>query len=245
MTIAVRHPSARSASSVAIAFALSLAVHGGIVAALLWLPGGAETRDAAVEVELVWTSVAPAPTAGASLPAALLVAPPASVRPLAATTRSETDPVAVIEQAPGATVAHVPIAAAEAGAGAATPRPGTAESSMTEGSVDALAASDVDAQRGFVELHVLDWLARHRRYPRAAARAQLEGVVTVAFKLEPDGRISDGRLEGSSGARVLDGAALELLERASPIPGLAQFAMTAPIELRLPIQYRLRRTAKA
>ena len=89
-----------------------------------------------------------------------------------------------------------------------------------------------------LQTHILDWLARHRDYPLAARRARLQGVVQVSATLMPDGRLLDGRVEHSSGHRLLDRAALDLLERASPVPILDGF-QSARVELHLPIAYRM------
>jgi protein TonB len=89
-----------------------------------------------------------------------------------------------------------------------------------------------------LQTHILDWLARYRDYPLAARRARLQGVVQVSATLMPDGRLLDGRIEQSSGHRLLDRAALDLLERASPVPVLNGFR-SARVELHLPIAYRM------
>jgi protein TonB len=241
MTIALRQPS--SGRAAAVAFAVSLAAHGAVALALLSL---SVARPVAIEFPEITVSLAPAaatgpaprasgPTPDAEAPAQRTVAPRprvAAPAPRVVTTRAEAD---FAVPAPPVVATAAPLAP-EARADAAAHDAVVADAAAPAASTD---APDAD---GFVELHVLDWLAQHRRYPRAAARARIEGVVHVRFKLVPDGRIVDTRLERSSGARILDGAALELLDRASPIPGLAQFAMTRPIELRLPIQYRLRRS---
>lgn len=97
-------------------------------------------------------------------------------------------------------------------------------------------------QAGFLQLHIADWLAQHKRYPRAALRARIEGVAQVRFLLVPDGRILESKIERSSGASILDEAAISLLLRASPIPNLKQFALTQAIELHIPIHYSIDRS---
>ena len=99
-----------------------------------------------------------------------------------------------------------------------------------------VAADDAHA----LHLQLAAWLARHKQYPRAARRARIQGTTRVAFVLAGDGRITQGRVVQSSGAHILDRAALQLLRRASPVPGLAQASLPGPIEVRLPITYRLR-----
>jgi len=234
------------------AFALSLAVHAGLIGVALWLfgaPTGAAHGETRIAVTLAAAPaasaapvqakrpVAPAPATAAPAPAASPDAPVHVPRPAAA--------------APAAVLASEADAEEEAlrrrrEALAARDAAGIAVPSHSQATpATARAGADASAQRGFVELHVLDWLARHREYPRAARRAGLEGTVHVRFVIDPEGRIADASVERSSGARVLDRAALELLGRASPVPGLAQYGLAQALELRLPIDYRLRRAAPA
>jgi protein TonB len=237
------------------AFALSLAVHGGLVAAALWLlgtPGAAPRAERPIDVVLSPAPAAPsqpaepgaavnpipakAPTvaaAGAPVPAAQAAAPPAAVLVAAQDAEAEAarrlrealaahDRTAIAPPVHSQTAASTPAIAGSTAPGAAAP------------------GADASTQRGFVELHVLDWLAQHRSYPRAARRAGIEGTVQVRFVLDAEGRIADAAVERSSGATVLDRAALALLDRASPVPGIAQFGLTGAMELRLPVDYRLR-----
>lgn len=90
-----------------------------------------------------------------------------------------------------------------------------------------------------VEQRVLEWLARYRVYPIAARRAHLEGTVQVRATLMPDGRITNRQVEHSSGHSILDRSALELLERASPVPQSVGGMLSREIELRLPIVYHM------
>ncbi len=94
----------------------------------------------------------------------------------------------------------------------------------------------------FVSLRteVFDWLARHQDYPLAARRARIEGVVEIAAVIMPDGRLLDGRIVRSSGHRLLDRAALDLIARASPMPPPQGLEAVGQVELRLPIVYRMR-----
>jgi protein TonB len=244
-----------------LAFAVSLALHAGVLGAGLWLLGA---RDgAAHDAYTLSVTLAATPSrATATESATGAVAAPESPAQNVSTGQS-SDPgkarqVAVISTAADAETeaerrlrealaaltassidppAHSQ-AAAESSAATAAPPAAADTTAATTAGADA-------AQQGFVELHVLDWLAQHRRYPRAARRAGVEGTVHVRFAIDPLGRIDATAIETSSGARVLDRAALALLDSASPVPGLAQFGLVEPMQLRLPIDYRLRRPARA
>jgi protein TonB len=252
------HATARRAST---AFAVSVLLHAGALAAVLAVVGSPGTRERSAQVLAVTLAAAPAavtapavatapeqrPTPAPTVRADTARAAPAPRAPVVAVDRESEDAAQrrLRETLAAATAASItppahsgvePTAAAEAAA-AAGPQVVAAESAAT------LSGSDATT-RGFVELHVLDWLAQHRQYPRAARRAGIEGTVHVRFVIDPEGRIGDARVELSSGAGVLDRAALALLASASPVPGLGQFGLSDSLELRLPIDYRLRRGAR-
>jgi len=82
-------------------------------------------------------------------------------------------------------------------------------------------------------------LARKRFYPNAARRDRLTGRATVSFTLNASGRVTAVRVVRSSGARVLDEAATEMVQRASPYPPIpsglgATITIQAPIDFDLP-----------
>lgn len=95
-----------------------------------------------------------------------------------------------------------------------------------------------------IEWRVQDWLAQHRRYPRAARRSGAEGTVWVRFVLDRGGSLQGSEVLTSSGHPILDRAALDLLERASPFPALPPELTTDEIELVLPIEYDLTRAGR-
>ncbi len=245
-----------------LAFAVSLALHAGVLGAGLWLLGA---RDgAAHDSHTLSVTLAATPSrATATEPATDAVAAPESPAQDASTGRLSdagyAPPVAVISSATDAETEaerRLREALAALTAGSIDPPPHSQAATHESPAATAAAPAVVDstvattagadaAQQGFVELHVLDWLAQHRRYPRAARRAGVEGTVHVRFVIDPLGRIDATAIETSSGARVLDRAALALLDSASPVPGLAQFGLVESMQLRLPIDYRLRRPARA
>lgn len=60
-------------------------------------------------------------------------------------------------------------------------------------------------------------IRKHLRYPDAARRQGLEGVVVVRFRVQPSGRARPVLLKRSAGA-VLDRAAIQAVRRAQPLP---------------------------
>jgi len=86
---------------------------------------------------------------------------------------------------------------------------------------------------------LLKVIATHKYYPRRARRRHLEGRVEVSFVVQANGEISNLHLAASSGEKVLDKAALEVLHkvgRFAPLPkglDLNSWAFIVPIEYRL------------
>ena len=63
---------------------------------------------------------------------------------------------------------------------------------------------------------LVERLARFQRYP-AQARG-VEGVVSVAFSIDRQGKLVSSRIVKSSGSALLDAEALDLIKRAVPLP---------------------------
>jgi protein TonB len=83
-------------------------------------------------------------------------------------------------------------------------------------------------------------LARQREYPRRARQRGIEGTVTVRFTLHPDGRITHAQVIARARSAILNEAARELLERASPAPAFPDDMAQQPITLPVPIRYGLK-----
>ena len=245
-----------------VAFAISLAAHGVALAAVMWLLGsGVPGVRSAPTLSVILASPSPAqPAVDAqqhAITPAVVARDAGTPRPAPAAVEQPREAVITVDvdAQQEAERRRREVLAARDGGAIAPPEfsdpqpvdPGQSASADAGTQRDGRSgpASDLDATRGFVALHVLDWLAQHKQYPRAARRAGIEGVVHVRFVIDPAGRIAQSRIEQSSGARVLDAAALALLQRASPVPGLAQYALAQSLELRLPIDYRLRRASSA
>lgn len=71
-----------------------------------------------------------------------------------------------------------------------------------------------------------------KRYPEAARREGIEGIVTVRFRLRADGGVERAEVVSSSGSRALDEASLETVHRAAPFPPVRGW-------IRVPFDYNL------
>lgn len=59
---------------------------------------------------------------------------------------------------------------------------------------------------------------RHKRYPSEARNARQQGRVSVAFTIDREGRVIKAAVATSAGYELLDKAAVDMLNRASPLP---------------------------
>ncbi len=78
-------------------------------------------------------------------------------------------------------------------------------------------------------------LAQAKIYPYRARRLHLEGSVGVSFSIGANGTIGTVCVERSSGVRVLDRAAVELLHRVKRLPP----PPTVPFKMRVTFRYHL------
>lgn len=83
-------------------------------------------------------------------------------------------------------------------------------------------------------------LHRHKRYPSAARRKRIEGKVIVSFSIDREGRVVAYAVVNGSGAKILDDAALDILERASPLPTPPSQLVGNAFEFTLPIHYQVK-----
>ena len=104
-------------------------------------------------------------------------------------------------------------------------------------SVASQPSQDASVWSGLLLAH----LSRFKRYPALAVRQQRQGVVQVAVTLDRQGNVLGVKLLRSSGVASLDREALQLPQRASPLPapgneiaaGQREFSVTIPIRFDL------------
>ncbi len=93
------------------------------------------------------------------------------------------------------------------------------------------------AERLQVQLHLA--LQAHFQYPLVARRKGWQGLVKLALRIEPDGRLSDIRVAQPSGYALLDDAALASARRIPQLTDAVNWLRGASFEIVLPIEYRL------
>ena len=87
---------------------------------------------------------------------------------------------------------------------------------------------------------LFSWLVRHKQYPMLAQRRGLEGRGSVRVRIDRGGRVLDRAVEASTGEKMLDEAALDMVRRASPFPAVPSEYSGGSFEFVAPIEFRLR-----
>jgi|GEM_PF-6754226 len=82
-------------------------------------------------------------------------------------------------------------------------------------------SSNLDARQQLLSQYlsqVKQRIQKEQRYPRAARRRRLQGSVEVSFQWSATGALLSQSIKSSSGQKVLDVAAMQMLKNASPLP---------------------------
>ena len=253
-----------------IAFALALALHGLVAAAFWQgpEPGVAEAPGVGgIEIALGQAGSAPGGVDRPSRPAPETEAPepqPDPIEPQAEDTpREDTppepqappdppleapDPV----DAPPDTIpvtATVQSTAAPPPPAEASPAPSLAGTGGRAGTGDIpetgdrgpdITAGGFAGARADYAAVLLAWLEPHREYPRAARARRQEGVVRLYIHIARDGAVLEARIETSSGHPRLDQAALDMLERAQPLPPIPDEIARDQLEIISPAHFYMR-----
>jgi protein TonB len=83
-------------------------------------------------------------------------------------------------------------------------------------------------------------LQQSKRYPNGAASRREEGVVTLSFSVNRNGRVLSRRIVRSSGYSELDLEVLALLDRVQPLPPFPPTMTQSVVHLSVPIHFSLR-----
>ena len=86
---------------------------------------------------------------------------------------------------------------------------------------------------------VMAQLNRHKRYPVEAKKRKHQGVVSVVFTIDRSGNVTARSIKKSSGHSLLDQAALEMFDAASPLPPIPDFMQRSTLTVVLPLDFSL------
>ena len=87
---------------------------------------------------------------------------------------------------------------------------------------------------------MLAHLQRYRIYPSEARSRGITGTAMVRFALASSGGVISASLGRSSGAGILDEAALSMVRRASPFPPIPPGLGRSQMDFAAPIRFDLR-----
>ena len=239
------------ATSLVVATALALLLWAA------WRPVSVAPVNPAASVMLVFAAQAMSPeTQQAAAAGARQSAASSAARPPKSTTRHEALPVLARAAAPQ-------IVAAEKEAKAETaPSPDPGKDAAKEASLPAQASSSATPAPAAVrgpqaapfdsdtpstsavpaswQSRVLGHLGHFKRYPGDARQRKRAGAAWVRFQVDRDGKLLASELVTSSGTVLLDREALQVLQRAQPLPAPpVTLLRQGTVTVTLPVSFKL------
>ena len=221
-----------------------------------WQPAAVPPAHPAASVMLVFAAQAMSPeTRQTAAVGARQSAASSAARPPKSTVRQEALPVLARAAAPE-------IVAAEKEAQAASPSAEPGKDAAKESSVPAQASSSATPAPAAVrgpqaapfnsdtpstsaapaswQSRVLSHLAHFKRYPGAARQRKRAGAAWVRFQVDRDGKLLASELITSSGTVLLDREALQVLQRAQPLPAPPDNLLhQGTVSVTLPVSFKL------
>jgi protein TonB len=189
------------------------------------------------------------PTAPASPPAATAIPKPTAIVPDTAVpssqprvntgaTQAVAAPAASVPETGGATQAAGPGEGGQGGVPAATPSSGAAgiNTAVAPGTGSGIGSRQA-RHPYFGKLKA--WLNAHKTYPAALKKAKTQGTVVLTFTISRSGELLSSRIVTGSGEPGLDQAALDMLQRSSPMPPLPDELGLDTLTLTIPVEYSL------
>ncbi len=84
------------------------------------------------------------------------------------------------------------------------------------------------------------WLEKHKQYPRRAKRLRIEGEGRLRILINSKGQLQNVTLDQTTGNRLLDKAALQMVHRADPFPPMPESDARHELEFIVPVVFALR-----
>ena len=203
----------------AICFAIVLSAHIGVAVALISEP---EPSEFGIE----------GPVVTVDLPESFVtaIAPPTDLAPGPKEEQSEATPPPPDETKPP-----------EPDADVAMPEPPKPEPPQEEKQATAPVASkappkSITKWQSMLAAHI----DHYKRYPSQARAHGEQGVATVFFTMNRDGRVLTSHIVQSSGSAALDQETLQMLTRAQPMPKPPSDMQGTELSLAVPIQFNIR-----
>lgn len=110
------------------------------------------------------------------------------------------------------------------------------ESAEAKAAAAAHATAEQTVKKKSITAMLVSLVEKHKRYPKAARRAGIEGVVLVEFTVDSSGKVTGASVIKKSGKGSLDSASQELSNR---IIGTAFNVPNSGMKIQVPIRYSL------
>jgi protein TonB len=183
------------------------------------------------------------PPAAAATPKPTAIVPDAAVpaaQPPVSTgaTQAVAVPAATVTETGGVTQAAAPGEGGQGGVSAVTSSSGAAGGNAAAASGSGSGLGSRHARHPyFGKLKI--WLNAHKTYPAALKKAKAQGTVVLTFTISRSGELLSSRIVTGSGQPGLDQAALDMLQRSSPMPPLPDELGLDTLTLTIPVEYSL------
>ena len=112
--------------------------------------------------------------------------------------------------------------------------------SIQSGIQDDISEINLSLLRGNFTGKVRQRISEAKYYPRLARRRGMEGQPIIQFTIDKQGRVTQVKLDESSGYNLLDKAALEAVNRAAPYPPIPDNLKMDVFHFKLPISFILK-----
>jgi protein TonB len=226
-----------------------VSVHGGIAAAIGWVPAGNDEQVFPYDFQNIGELAAPPEVLTELPPGPEQVMSEASVsKPTESLQEKpeekvENKPVEEVPEVRPALTPQVPIEqvkeikqeTAQRQEARLPARETTAPMAIPD-RVAAVATSQVPAWRG----QITGLLERNKRYPPSAQARREQGVVQLSFSLDRKGNVVASSIVTSSGSSALDEEAMALVRRAQPFPPPPMELAGEQVNLTVPIRFNFR-----
>jgi protein TonB len=230
------------------ALAMSAALHAAILALLVGRGAvqlAVEHRAVTIDlVEAASRTAGPGILAEELRRAAAFVTPPSPALPREEAPVPQPPPTktSTVRHAKALPAREVAPSSSPSAPEAAAPPPGAAAVAGAPGGKDAVSSAPAWAPTARVRYEELlyAWMEKHKQYPMLARRRGLEGAGAVRVRIARDGHLLENAIVRSTGDAMLDQAALDMVRRANPFPGVPAEYDGQSFEFVAPIEYRLR-----
>ena len=99
--------------------------------------------------------------------------------------------------------------------------------------------SDIDDARSRYGNSLWGAISKHKKYPKIAAMRNWQGEVIVELELDGNGKLKSKKITQSSGHEVLDKQALEMVEKALPLPTPPETLRGTSFTITVPVPFKL------